>query len=103
MEIKLIRAGVEDAREIHAMQLEAFRELLDKYQDFETSPGCESVEKVEARLRQTFTYYYWICMGPKRVGAIRIVDKKEPGINKRISPIFLLPQFQGQASDRRRF
>ncbi len=96
MEIKLTRAGVEDAKEIHAMQIEAFRELLDRYQDFDTSPGCESVEKVEARLRQEYTYYYFICMGPQKVGAIRIVDKKEPGKNMRISPLFILPQFQGQ-------
>lgn len=96
MEIELIRAGVEDAREIHAMQLEAFRELLDKYQDFDTSPGSEKVEKVEARLRQDFTYYYFICQGTQKVGAIRIVDKKEEGKNKRISPIFVLPQFQGR-------
>jgi len=96
MEIKLIRAGVEDAKEIHAMQLEAFRELLEKYQDFDTSPASEGVEKVEARLRQNFTYYYFICMGPQRVGAIRIVDKKETGKNKRISPLFVLPRFQGQ-------
>ena len=96
MEIQLIRAGVEDAKELHAMQLEAFRELLDKYQDFDTSPGCESVEKVGARLRQDFTYYYFIGQGAQKVGAIRIVDKKEAGVNKRISPLFILPQFQGQ-------
>ncbi|MDE5746774.1 MAG: GNAT family N-acetyltransferase, partial [Acetatifactor sp.] len=96
MEIELLRAGVEDAGEIHAMQLEAFRELLDRYQDFETSPGCEKVEKVEARLRQDFTYYYFICQGAQKVGAVRVVDKKEEGINKRISPIFILPQFQGR-------
>ncbi len=96
MEIKLIRAGVADAREIHAMQLEAFRELLDRYQDFDTSPGCEAVEKVEARLRQDFTYYYFICRDDRKVGAIRVVDKQEEGENKRLSPIFILPRFQGQ-------
>lgn len=96
MEIKLIRAGVADAREIHAMQLEAFRELLDRYQDFDTSPGCEAVEKVEARLRQDFTYYYFICRDDRKVGAIRVVDKQEEGKNKRLSPIFILPRFRGQ-------
>lgn len=96
MEIELLRAGVVDAKELHAMQLEAFRDLLDKYQDFDTSPGCESVEKVEARLRQDFTYYYFICQATQKVGAIRIVDKKEAGVDKRISPLFILPQFQGR-------
>ena len=30
------------------------------------------------------------------MGAIRIVDRKENGVNKRISPIFILPEFSGQ-------
>ncbi len=96
MEVKLIRANVDDAKELHAMQVKSFRELLEKYQDFDTSPANESVEKVEARLRQEFTYFYFICVGAQKVGAIRIVDKKETGKNKRISPIFILPEFQGQ-------
>lgn len=96
MEIRFVRAGLEDAEEIHAMQLEAFRELLCKYQDFDTSPGCESVERVKARLMQDFTYYYYIYMGPWKMGAVRVVDRKEAGRNKRISPIFVLPRFQGR-------
>ena len=35
-------------------------------------------------------------IGQKKVGAIRIIDKKENGKNKGISPIFILPQFQGK-------
>ena len=96
MEIRLLRAGIEDAKELHSMQVESFRELFEKYQDFDTSPANESVEKVEARLKQNFTYYYFICIGMQKAGAIRIVDKKESGKNKRISPIFILPEFQGQ-------
>ena len=96
MKIELLRAGVDDAKELHAMQVESFRVLFEKYQDFDTSPANESVEKVEARLKQNFTYYYFICIGMQKAGAIRIVDKKESGKNKRISPIFILPEFQGQ-------
>lgn len=40
------------------MQMEAFRGLLEKYQDFTTNPGAESVEKVEARLKQDTTHLY---------------------------------------------
>ncbi len=96
MEVTLLRADIDDAKELHAMQIEAFKELLEKYQDFETSPGNENLEKVEARLKQDFTYYYFICIGQQKAGAIRIVDKKENGKNKRISPIFILPEFQGK-------
>lgn len=96
MKIELLRAGVDDAKELHAMQVESFQELFEKYQDYDTSPANESVEKIEARLKQNFTYYYFICIGMQKAGAIRIVDKKEDGKNKRISPIFVLPEFQGQ-------
>lgn len=94
MEVKLWRADIDDAREIHAMQVEAFGALLEKYQDFDTNPACESVEKVEARLKQDVTYYYFICTGQQKVGAVRVVEQKERGRNKRISPIFILPEFQ---------
>lgn len=96
MKTELVRAYVGDAEELHAMQVEAFKELLDKYQDFDTSPANETVEKVEARLKQEFTFYYFICIGQQKVGAIRIVDGKEHGGAKRISPLFILPQFRGR-------
>ena len=96
MKVELLRENIGDAKELHAMQVKAFKELLEKYQDFNTSPANENVEKVEARLKQDFTFYYFICIGHQKVGAIRIVDKKETGKNKRISPIFILPEFQGK-------
>lgn len=95
MEVRLLRANIKNAKELHAMQVEAFNELLKKYRDFDTSPANENMEKVEARLKQDFTFYYFICIGQQKVGAIRIIDKKENGKNKRISPIFILPEFQG--------
>ncbi len=96
MEIKLLRAGIADAKELHAMQIAAFRELLDTYRDFDTSPGNESVEKTELRLQQEFTYFYFICVDGQKAGAIRIVDTKESGKCKRISPVFIMPEFCGQ-------
>ncbi len=96
MEIKLLRANINDSRELHAMQIESFKDLLDKYQDFDINPGNESIEKVEMRLKQNFTYFYFICADSKKVGAIRIVNKKEEGKKKRISPLFILPEFRGQ-------
>ena len=63
MNIKLVRAKINNAKEIHAMQVEAFKALLEKYQDFDTNPGNESLEKVEARFKQDVTFYYFICVG----------------------------------------
>lgn len=93
MKINLVRAEIADAEIIWNMQKQAFAELLEKYRDYETSPGSEPLEKVKARLEQPFTYFYFIKSGETVVGAIRIVDKKA-GTAKRISPLFILPEYR---------
>lgn len=94
MDIRLIRAEIEDARLLWDMQVKSFQKLLDKYQDFETSPASEPVENVKRRLEQENTYYYFICLGNEKVGAIRVIDNHREDMNKRISPLFILPEYQ---------
>ena len=94
MKVELLRATAADADEIHTMQLKAFKELLEKYQDHDTNPGNEPIEGVRKRLEQDYTYYYFICAEGKKIGAVRIVDKV--GKRKRISPIFILPEYCGR-------
>ena len=93
MEIQLLRADISDAKELHAMQVESFRELFDKYKDYDTNPANEDISKIESRLGQDDSYYYFICLGQQKVGAIRVIDSKQAGESKWISPIFILPQF----------
>lgn len=93
--IKLVRATAGDAEEIWNMQKTAFAGLLNKYRDYDTSPANEPLEKTVKRLNSPSTYYYFICAGGKTVGAIRIIDKKADGENKRISPIFIMPEYRG--------
>ena len=93
MDICLTKATLEDAETINTMQIKSFMALLEKYQDFETSPANELVEKTIMRLKQVFTDYYIIKTDNVPVGSIRIVKKD----NKlyRVSPIFILPEYQG--------
>ncbi len=95
MNIKLIRATIEDSKVLWQMQLESFQPLLDKYQDYDTNPASEPIDKITNRLKQEETYYYFICMDDVKVGAVRVIDFKSAG-NKRISPIFILPKYQNK-------
>ncbi|MBQ7359970.1 MAG: GNAT family N-acetyltransferase [Lachnospiraceae bacterium] len=95
MRIQLKRATLKDADLIWHMQVDAFADMLAWYQDFDTSPGNEPFDKVIMRLNQSFTYFYLIYAEEQVVGAIRVVDKKEPGKNKRISPIFVKKEYRG--------
>ncbi len=94
MRIQLVKADVSDAEEILAMQKTAFAELLQKYRDYETNPGNEPLEKVVTRLKQPFTYFYFIELNGEKIGAIRVVDKKAADEPKRISPLFILPEYR---------
>ena len=93
--MKLVRVGAECALQLWEMQRRSFTELFLKYRDYETNPANESVSKIEERLKQPFTYYYRILDGENVVGAIRVVDKKD-GSRKRISPLFILPEYRGK-------
>lgn len=92
MNIELVRASVENAEAIWQMQLASFSELLERYQDFDTNPGNEPLEKVQWRFSFPATYFYLIQVDGVNAGAIRIIDHKDD-TPKKISPLFVLPQF----------
>lgn len=94
MEVSLCKADLKDAVTIHEMKVKAFMPLLEKYQDFETSPANETVERIITQINQSFTDYFIIHHLEVAVGGIRVV-KKDNQIYS-ISPIFILPEHQGK-------
>lgn len=93
MELK--RATAKDKEILWKMQREAFAELLARYEDYEVSPGNESIERVEAKLLQPFTYFYYIIAEGDTVGALRVIDMQD-GSRKRIGPIFIMPPYRNK-------
>lgn len=100
--MKLVRANISDCEKIWNMQINAFADLLERYQDYETSPGNEAKERIEAKLSQDFTYFYYIYDDDSLVGAIRVVDKKD-GSRKRVAPIFIMKEFRNKGLAQRTF
>ena len=96
MEMKLIKIGIDDAEKLWKMQVKAFQDLYEKYQDAETSPSTEKIDKIIMRLNQSFTYYYFIEANGIIVGAVRVVDQQEEGTAKRISPIFIMKEYRNK-------
>ena len=95
MAIQLRKATQEDIETIWKMQVEAFSDLLEKYQDFDMSPATESFEKIVAKFEQPWTTYYFIVHGDVVVGVVRVVNKND-GSRKRISPIWIMPEFRNR-------
>ena len=68
----------------------------EKYQDTETSPATENYEDILFRFNQPETTYYFITADNIKVGVIRVVDFKDGITRKRISPIFIMPEYRNK-------
>ena len=95
MKVTLRQAEREDLQKIWEMQTEAFRDLLETYQDYDISPGAEGPDKIVARFEQPWTTYFFIEAEGIDVGVIRVVDKKD-GSRKRISPLWIMKEYRGR-------
>lgn len=93
MMISLKKAEYDDCPLIHSIQLKSFAVMLQKYDDYESSPAAESVDRIQQRFRQPYTDYYLICAGEETVGMLRVCDF---GVNCRLSPICILPECRGR-------
>ena len=100
--MRLVRATVSDCEKIWSLQIEAFADLLAKYQDYETSPGNEPKEYIQAKLLDEFTFFYFIYHEDEIAGAVRVVDSKN-GDRKRISPIFIMKKFRNRGLAQKTF
>ena len=95
MSATLRQAKIEDIKTIWNMQVEAFTDLLEVYQDYDMSPAAEGLDKILEKFEQPWTKYYFIEAEGKDVGAIRVVDKRD-GSRKRISPLWIMKEFRGK-------
>jgi N-acetylglutamate synthase-like GNAT family acetyltransferase len=93
--IHLLRATVDNAQEIYDMQILTFAPLLKKYEDYDTNPAAEELEKTIARLEDSMTDYWLIQYNNKTVGAIRIRKLDEGNLYK-VGPLFVVPEYQNR-------
>jgi len=94
MNISLKKALLSDCTQIHKMQVSAFTQLLEEYQDYDTNPASEPLERIEYKFNQDSTDYLFIMADDVKIGVVRIVKLSEE--IHRISPIFILPEFQNK-------
>lgn len=94
MNVKIVKAEFQDLQLLYDIQLKSFKSLLEKYQDYDMSPGNESIEGIIRRYNQDFTTYWIIKNDEKTVGGVRVITGGS--CDYRISPIFILPSEQGK-------
>ena len=95
MSIVLERATESDIKEIWKMQVEAFKDLLEKYKDYDISPATESSENILNKYNQPWTKYFFIVKDDNKVGVVRVIDR-EDGSRKRIAPLWIMPSYRNK-------
>ncbi|WKA54611.1 GNAT family N-acetyltransferase [Planococcus shixiaomingii] len=93
MEVTLELAAAAEAPVLLDMQKMAFLPLLEKYQDVETSPATETIERLTSKMTDRRNKFYKILADGKLAGAICI--RQKGAMRCRISPLFVLPEYQG--------
>lgn len=93
MMIHLKKANPTDCETIHRIQIKAFSPVLLKYQDYDSNPASESLDDICRRFDQPFTDYYLIELDDTAIGVLRVCNF---GSRCRLSPICILPEYQGK-------
>lgn len=101
MEISFKNAVFTDCEEIQRIQEKSFASLLEKYQDFDTNPATETLEKIQYKFNQDVTKYYFIMSENVKIGVIRLVSIDETTM--RISPVMILPEYQNKGFAQKTF
>lgn len=94
MNVTLQLAALADAEELWQMQVAGFADILERYQDVETNPASEGVEKTIMRLEQPRTAFYFILADGQKVGAIRVRELDDGW--KKLGPLWVMPAWRGQ-------
>lgn len=90
--ISLKKASIEDADELLALQKEVFLPLYKKYNDHETSPVTQTMERFSARFE--LGNYYKILLDGTLAGSVHVYEKS-PGL-MRLRIINILERFHNK-------
>lgn len=94
MNVTLQPVASGDAETLFRMQVRGFAQLLEKYQDLDTNPAAEPLEKTLMRLAQPARFFYFILAGGEKVGALSVREMADGW--KKLGPLWVLPEHQGK-------
>jgi len=93
-EVTIKKAAQKDSEIIHKMQVESFTPVLEKYQDNETSPAAETLERFKERFYTAKIHHYLIELKNETIGYVRVLML--PGNVYKLSSLFIITSHQGK-------
>lgn len=92
LEIRGIDAS--DAQTAQELIKSAYEPLLQKYNDYEQSPACKTVERVAADIARSDTDAYLLICDSEAIGYVRVVKRGESEYG--VSDLCVKPSMQGR-------
>lgn len=92
MKIKIQRTTINEAEVLLDIQREAFKEDLDKYQDYDTSPATEAIEKLMRKINNSF--HYTVFQENTIIGGIEVRKLSETQFY--LNRVYLSPNYQNK-------
>ncbi|MDZ5472395.1 GNAT family N-acetyltransferase [Bacillus sp. 31A1R] len=91
MPIVFRKSILDDIEDLLPIQRAAFQEDLEKYEDYETNPACETIEKLTENILNY--HHYTILEGREIIGAIDVRGNNE---RMHIDKLFINPSIQNK-------
>uniref|UniRef100_UPI00403F8C85 GNAT family N-acetyltransferase n=1 Tax=Candidatus Enterococcus willemsii TaxID=1857215 RepID=UPI00403F8C85 len=90
--MQLIPVKENELADVLIIQKQAFQKLYDTYQDDQTSPYTQTLERLQEKYQQSNNYFFFIVTN-EIIGYIRVVIENN---HARIAPIAVLPDKENQ-------
>lgn len=88
----LLSVSPGDASALLNVEHQSFQALLEKYQDYETNPAMEPLDRLAQKLANPYREYWFILEDGQTAGFISVKHLED---SLCVSPIGLLPKYQG--------
>lgn len=92
--LKVMQISSDIADVVHAIQKRSFKQLLDKYHDYDVNPAMESIDMVKKKMDRANTTAYIFKLKDVNVGWVRVTELAE--MTYKISALCVLPEYQNR-------
>lgn len=96
--VELVKMKKREMFKAWRYQKKGFRDTLEKYRDYDTSPATERLKKFRKRFFNPIIDSYWVLYNGRIAGAMDIGRKKEYMLLNRF---YILPEYRNQGIGQR--
>ena len=96
--VELVKIKKREMLKAWRYQKKGFKDTLDKYRDYDTSPATERLKKFSIHFLNPIIDSYWVLWGGKIAGAMEIGSRNDHML---VNRFYILPEYRNQGVGQR--